>query len=64
MPGKGQRFTLAAPRPEVLGIAKIHAFNGETDGTQALNHKCLTTCVVRAKGRTANKLLSQLNDRA
>ena len=38
MPGKGQRFTLATPRPEILGVAKIHSLHGKTDGTQALNH--------------------------
>ena len=38
MPGKGQCFALATPRPEILGVAKIHTLHGKTDGTQALNH--------------------------
>ncbi len=38
MSGKGQRFALAAPGPEILGVAKIHTLHGKTDSAQALNH--------------------------
>jgi hypothetical protein len=38
MAGEGQRFTVAAPGPEVLRIAEIHRFNGKADRTQAFNH--------------------------
>ncbi|MNY28493.1 hypothetical protein D3C86_1624690 [compost metagenome] len=36
--GEGQRFALAAPCPEVLGVAKIHPLNGKTDRAQTFNH--------------------------
>ena len=62
--GKRQRLPLSAPCPKILCIRKIHALNGKTDRAQAFNHQRLTSRIIRAQGRAANKLLCQLNNRA
>ena len=38
MSGKGQRFALSTPGPEITGIAHIHMLNGKANRAQAFNH--------------------------
>ncbi len=48
MPRERQRFALAAPCPEVLGVAKIHRFDGKTNGAQSFDKQRLAARVIGA----------------